>query len=111
MIEQRRSEILAQMEQMRSLHRGTLNAVYKEQVKDGKATGVRYGPYYVLSRNVRGKTKSRNVASREVDEVRAGLEQHTLFRELCDEYEELTQRLGELERNEEAAAERQKKGL
>lgn len=110
-IKRRRKEILAQMDQIRSLYRGTLNTLYKEQIKQGKPTGNQYGPYYVLSRNVHGKTKSRNVPARELDVVREGLEQHALFSKLCDEYEELTQRLGELERDEETAAERQKKGL
>ena len=109
-IERRRREILAQMEQIRRLCRGTLNTLYKPQIKQGISTGNQNGPYYVLSRNVNGKTKSRNVPARELDVVREGLEQHALFSKLCDEYEELTQRLGELERNEQAASEWQKKG-
>jgi hypothetical protein len=110
-IEQRRRQVLEEMQTIRSMVRATL----KEQMlpvkhKDKKEPVMR-GPYYVLARWEQGKTRSRRVPRGEVERVRKDVENHQRFRALCQEFEELTERLGELERQATASREAVKKGL
>jgi hypothetical protein len=110
-IEQRRRQVLEEMQTIRSMVRATL----KEQMlpvkhKDKKEPVMR-GPYYVLARWEQGKTRSRRVPRGEVERVRKDVENHQRFRALCQEFEELTERLGELERQATASQEAVKKGL
>ena len=59
---------------------------------------VRRGPYYVLSRREGKQTVSRRLRSEEeIEEARRQVAEHKRFRELCEEFEQLTEKLGELE--------------
>ena len=58
-VESRREAILREMSLIRSMYRGTINEQYYKE-KSGKGPGLA-GPYFVLSRSVRGKTVSRRV--------------------------------------------------
>jgi hypothetical protein len=98
-IDTRRAAILREMAAIRSLRAASLS----EQVlrgKRGDGTEVVRGPYFVLSRNVEGRTQSRRVGKGEIDQIRVDVENHKRFLALCREFEELTQNLGELERRE-----------
>ena len=96
-IEGRRRAILQELAGMRSLRRGTLNEQYFQVRRRGGLEPVRRGPYYVLSRREGKRTVSRRVRRAEVERTRAEIAAQHRFRELCREYEELTERLGELE--------------
>ncbi len=99
-IEKRRKEILQEMGAMRSMRRGRVNEQYLKVPHKGKKQPVLRGPYYVFSRHEKGKgTKSYRLTSpEEVDSARRDVEAHKRFQELCGEYEELTEKLGRLER-------------
>ena len=107
-IDARRTAILQEMASVRSLCAASLSEqVYRDTREDG--TEVVRGPYFVLSRNVNGKTKSHRVKKGDVKHVKADVENHKRFLRLCREFEELTQRLGELERQERGEVEAVKK--
>lgn len=98
-IEARRSAILQEMLSIRTVRRGTLNEQYfKVAVRGGKGVALR-GPYFVLSRREGDKTVSRRVRAEELEQVREGLAAHKQLKELCREFEELTERLGALTQN------------
>ncbi len=98
-IDRKRKEILQQMGEMRSMRRGTINEQFFEVGQKGKMAPVLRGPYYVLSRREGKKTVSKRLTSQEeLERVRQDINAQKRFRELCREYEELTERLGQLER-------------
>lgn len=98
-IEKRRKEILREMGGIRSMRRGSVNEQFLKVPHKGKKEPVLRGPYYVFSRHEKGKgTKSyRLTPQKEVDNARWDVEAYRGFRELCREYEELTEELGRLE--------------
>jgi hypothetical protein len=109
-IEERRGEILQEMGRIKSLRRGSITKQYLKVRPRGKKAAVVRGPYYVLSRGEGGKTVSRRLTSEaEVTRAREEVAAHRRFRELCGEFEELTERLGELCRLEEAAGAEKKR--
>jgi len=98
-IENRREAILGQMREIRSLERGTINQHFVPVTKKGRKEPERKGPYYVISRREENKTKGYHLrGGEELARARRDVEAHRRFRELCREYEELTERLGRLER-------------
>lgn len=99
-IEKRRRVILREMGGIRSMRRGSVNEQFLKVPHKGKKEPVIRGPYYVFSRFEKGKgTKSYRLTSPEdVDQARDDVEAHKRFRELCREYEELTEELGRVER-------------
>jgi 3-methyladenine DNA glycosylase/8-oxoguanine DNA glycosylase len=98
-LEKRREQVLEQMRSIRSLKRGTISEQYFPVMRDGKPSGERRGPYYVLSRREGERTVSRRLRSaEEVRQAREAIAAHRRFVDLCKEYEELTERLGQLER-------------
>jgi pyruvate carboxylase len=108
-IEARRREILLEMGKIRSMRRGTLNEQYLGVPHKGKSEPVLRGPYYVLSRREGDKTVSKRLKSEsELDQAREDIKTRKWFKELCREFEELTEELGELSR---ASEEELKKGL
>ena len=96
-IEARRETILEELRKLRSLERGTINAHYVP-VKRRTGKTVKKGPYYVISRRESGKTVGYHLSEKGLARARQDVEAHHRFRELCREYEELTERLGAMER-------------
>jgi len=108
-IEGRRAAIAKEMCSIRSLRRGTINEQFVKVRRAGRKEPVELGPYYVLSRNEGGKTISQRVsAGEELEQVRKDVAEHKRFMTLCREFEELTERLGQMER-ERPQYEREKK--
>lgn len=110
-LERRREEILGEMGAIRSLERATLSGQMLRVPQKGKKEPARRGPYYVLARWEKGKTRSRRVRGEELARVQRDVANRKRFEALCEEFMELTQRLGELEREGSAEVEAQKKGL
>jgi len=100
-LEDRRHAILEEMRSIRSLRRGTINEQYFQTRLKGKKGIALQGPYYVLSRREGEKTVSMRVRSPgELEQARKDVAQYKRFCGLCQEFERLTTRLGELERGE-----------
>lgn len=108
-IEDRRRELTEELLAMRSLVRGALSEQFLKGPQHGKAEPVLHGPYFVLSRSVKGRTHSRRVKRDEVERVRQDVDNYKRFESVCREFAELTERLGELERDEDASTEAVKK--
>lgn len=98
-LEERREQILSEMQAMRSMRRGSITEQYlKDKRKKGQP--VTRGPYYVFSRREDGRTVSRRLKpGPDLEQARREVAAHQRFVELCQEFERLTERLGELERD------------
>lgn len=100
-IEARRDDILKQMRAIRSMKRGTINEQYLKVKHKGKTQPVIKGPYYVLSRREGNRTVSERITSMAgLEQAKEDVETHKQFVALCREFEQLTERLGEMERKE-----------
>lgn len=108
-IEQRRREVLEQMAAIRCLERATLSEQMLPVKHKGKKDPVLRGPYYVLARWENGKTRSRRVRTADLERVKREVSNHERFLALCEEFMDLTHRLGELEREQADARETLKK--
>ena len=98
-LESRRESILRELGSIRSLRRGTITQQYLRGRVAGREEPVRRGPYYVLSRHEKGRTVSRRLKpGRELERARREVAAHKRFVDLCRELEEVTEKLGELER-------------
>lgn len=99
-LEAQRDALLAEMKSIRSMRRGTINEQYLQVPHVAMRQPVKRGPYFVLSRYdpVRKKTISQRLRSREeVEQVQKDVAAYKRYVALCDEFEGLTERLGELE--------------
>jgi hypothetical protein len=100
-LEARRDAVLNEMRSIRSMTRGTINEQFLEVYRKRVKKSVALGPYYVFSRHdpAEGKTRSRRLTCKEeVERVRGEIASHQRFAALCRQFEHLTERLGELER-------------
>jgi hypothetical protein len=109
-LEAQRNAILEEMRSIRSMRRGTINEQYFKTRLKGRKGMVHQGPYYVLSRREEKKTVSRRLRSAaELEEARKGVAEYKRFMGLCQEFERLTARLGEMERGEQDLAQEKKR--
>jgi hypothetical protein len=100
-LETRRNAILEEMRSIRSMRRGTINEQYFQTRLKGSRRVVRQGPYYVLSKQEGQRTVSRRLRSgAELEQAQKEVAEYKRFLGLCQEFERLTARLGELERGE-----------
>ena len=100
-LEALRNAVLEQMRSIRSMRRGTINEQYFKTRLKGRKGMVHQGPYYILSRREEEKTVSRRLRSAaELEQARKDVAEYKRFLGLCQEFERLTARLGELERGE-----------
>jgi hypothetical protein len=94
-IELRRQQVAEQMLRLGPMKRGTLNEQYLAAAHKGPGKPVLRGPYYVLSRKEGGKTVSRRVCAEDIERTRQQISRYSRFLELCREFAELSERLGE----------------
>lgn len=107
-IEGRRKEILELMSRIRSMRPGNINYQY---MLSGKDKAVKRGPYPVLCwREGKSVYSERLKGKREVELAELDIANMKHYRSLCSEYEELTRRLGEKEREKTDWKEEVKKG-
>ena len=108
-LEARRNAIIEQMRSIRSMRRGTINGQHFKTRLKGRKGVVLQGPYYVLSRREGEKTVSKRLRSPvELEQARKDVAEHKTFLGLCQEFERLTARLGELERAEQGLEQEKK---
>ncbi len=109
-LEVRRNAILEEMRSIRSMRRGTINAQHFKARLRGRKGIVLQGPYYVLSRRGGEKTESKRLKSPvELEQAQKDVAEYKRFMGLCQEFERLTSRLGELERGETDVAQEKKR--
>ena len=81
------------------LRRGTINKQFLKVRHKGRDKPISRGPYYVLSRRQGGKTVSQRLSSPEaLKQAQKDVETHKRFVALCKQFEELTERLGQIQR-------------
>jgi hypothetical protein len=109
-LEGQRNAILEQMRSIRSMRRGTINEQYFKTRLKGRKGVVHQGPYYVLSRREEEKTVSRRLRPGiELEQAQKDVAEYKKFLGLCQEFERLTSRLGELERREQGLEQEKKR--
>lgn len=108
----RRLAILDEIRSIDSMHRGCINEQFFPVHRQGQLQEFRRGPYYVLSRREGDKTVSRRLTSSEdLEQARADVAAYQKFQQLCREFEQVTERLGELGRAKATEKKRSKSGL
>jgi hypothetical protein len=70
---------------------------------------VHQGPYYVLSRREGEKTVSKRLRVTDLEQAQKDIAEYKRFLGLCQEFERLTARLGELERGEQGLEQEKKR--
>ena len=108
-IEERRQEILEEMDAIRSMEQATLKEQMLPVKHKGKEEPVLRGPYYVLAHWENGKTHSRRVPRGELAQVKQDVANHKRFVALCKDFGKLSHQLGQLERAQEDDMEATKK--
>lgn len=111
-LEARRLAILDEIRSFRSMRRGTINEQFFDVCLKGKTATTRRGPYYVFSRREGDKTVSQRLTTPEaLEQARKDVEAHKRFQALCREFEQVTEKLGSLERSTAQEKKRFKSGL
>lgn len=111
-VEARRLAVLEQMRSIRSLRTGSVSEQYVPRKKKGCKQHDKLGPYYVWCRYTGEQYISQRLRSPdEVAQAYQDVANHKRFLALCKEFEELTEQLGILERQQAASDEAEKKGL
>ena len=90
-LHQRREQILQEMGAIDRLCRGHLSQQFFQSTRGGKT--VRQGPYYVLQRWFRGKNLCERIPADQVQPVRQGVEGYQRFRQLADEFVDLSEQI------------------
>jgi hypothetical protein len=109
-LEGRRNAILEEMRSIRSMRRGTINEQYFKTRLKGRKGMVHQGPYYVLSKREGEKTVSSRLRSgAELEQAQKDVAEYKRFLSLCQEFERLTARLGQLERIEQGVEQEKKR--
>lgn len=97
-LEEKRESILEQMRAIRSMRRGSVTEQFLKVAHKGKRMPVLRGPYWVYTWKEGGKTVGQRLSREAAAQIKKDVEAHRKFVALCKEFEAVTQRLGELER-------------
>ena len=89
--QQRREQILQEMGPIDRVCRGHLSEHFFKPIRRGKT--VRRDPYFVLRRCWRGKNLCERIPADQVDPVRQGVEGYQRFRQLADEFVDLSEQI------------------
>ena len=109
-LEARRNAVLEEMRSIRSMRRGTINEQYFKTRLKGKKGIVHQGPYYILSKREAEKTVSKRLRSvAELQQAQKDVAEYKRFLGLCQQFERLTARLGELERADQGLEQEKKR--
>lgn len=95
-IESRRREILREVAEIRSMRKGSVTEQLLKVPQKGKEPAIR-GPYYTYTKKEKGKTVGKRLRSKEVERFKDDVKAFHRFHALCQEYAELTERLGDIE--------------
>ena len=106
-LEKRREEILEEIRGIRALRKGSVMEQYLKVPQKGKKAVLR-GPYWLYTRKEKGKSVGQRLRRDEVERYKKEVEAFHTFQSLCDEYAELTERLGELERKLDESSQEKK---
>lgn len=101
-LEQERLAILEKIGKIRHMRRGTINEQYLSVKQKGKEP-MRRGPYFVLSKNESGKTKSIRLHKNELNQVQQDVEAYKEFQKLSKEYVDVTEALAMHERTDDGS--------
>lgn len=84
------------------MRRGSITEQFFPVQRQGQKQAARRGPYYIFTRHRGSKTVSRRLTTPEaLQQAREDIEAFKRFQVLCREYERLTEKLGEVERQTE----------
>lgn len=109
-LDARRRAVLDQMLDIRSMRQGSVSEQYVSRPRKGQRRAGRLGPYYVACRYTGTRYVSRRLRSPEdVAHAYQAVANRKRFLALCKEFEELTEQLGDLERQQTASAQAEKK--
>ena len=110
-LEARRLAILDSIKAIRSMRRGSISEQFFPVLRRGQKQTARRGPYYVFTRHRGSRTVSRRlITPQALRQAREDVEAFKHFQALCREYEQLTEKLGEVERGTEPEKKRLKSG-
>jgi hypothetical protein len=90
-LQARREQILHEMGTIDRICRGHLSEQFFKSQRAGKP--CRRGPYYVLQRWFRGKNLCERVRAEPLGPVRQGVEGYKHFRQLADEFVEVSEQI------------------
>jgi len=100
-IEQAREAILEEMRSMRSMRKGSVSKQFLKVKHKDKIEPVLRGPYFVFTRKEGKKTVGYRLrAAKEQEAALRDVAAHKRFVALCKQFEELTEKLGQMERLE-----------
>lgn len=111
-LERRRCQVVEQMLAIRCMRTGSVSSQFLTVKHKGKAQPVKRGPYFLWQTYRDGKpVRKRLTSAEEVQRYEKEVANGKRFKELCEEFEELTLELGEEESKQNAELEALKKGL
>lgn len=89
-LKNRKLKILDQIGNIQYMRRGTINEQFLKVPQKGAEPAVR-GPYYVLSWNEDGRTRSVRIKPSELEQIRQDVEAYKHFQALTKEFIEITE--------------------
>lgn len=90
-LQARREQILHEMGTIDRICRGSLSRQMFKARRGGKP--IRRGPYYILQRWFSGKNLCERVSAEQLEPVRQGVEGYKRFRQLADEFVEVSEQI------------------
>ena len=98
-----KQKIITRIEQIEDLQKAKLSEQYFTKINsDGQK--VRQGPYYNLQRWIDGKNKTVRINRNKVEPYRRAVEGYEAFKELCDQFIDITEKITLLRRQQEESS-------